>query len=112
MAAFHSVAPMTLSKAAPSVELARVPLFKSDEYKSSAITDLRAAMKRSLVSAGLADDEAAAMLETWSNSYFRTPGLRLFYLVPRDWTDYFLPLDISVPSTITRVLVGRIDLTN
>jgi hypothetical protein len=112
MAAFHSVAPMTLSKAAPSVELASVPLFKSDEYKSSAITELRAAMKRSLVLAGLADDEAAAMLETWSNSYFRTPGLRLFYLVPRDWTDYFLPLDISVPSTITRVLVGRVDLTN
>ena len=111
-AAFHSIAPITLSRGAPSIELASVPLFKSDEYQSNAITELRAVMKRSLATAGLADDEATAMLETWSNSYFRTPGLRLFYLVPRDWTDCFLPLDISVPSTITRVLVGRIDLTS
>ena len=110
-AAFHAAPPMTIDKAAPSAALASVSLFKNDEYSSSAIAQLRAAMKRSLVSAGLSDDEASAMLETWSNSYFRTRGLRLFYLVPRDWTDYFLPLDISVPSTVTRVLVGRIDLT-
>jgi hypothetical protein len=35
----------------------------------------------------------------------------VFYLVPREWTDYFLPLEISVPARVNRVIVGRIDLT-
>jgi hypothetical protein len=34
----------------------------------------------------------------------------VFYLVPREWTDYFLPLELSVPADVTRVIVGRIDL--
>jgi hypothetical protein len=110
-AAFHALGPLTISKAARSVELANIPLFADADYKAEAIADLRASMKRSLVSAGLFDDEAAAMLDTWSDSYFKSPGLRALYLVPRAWTDYFLPLDISVPTTLTRVLVGRIDLT-
>jgi hypothetical protein len=31
--------------------------------------------------------------------------------VPREWTDYFLPLEISVPARVNRVIVGRINLT-
>jgi hypothetical protein len=58
----------------------------------------------------LRDDEASAMLATWEKSYFGAPGLRVFYIVPREWTDYFLPLSVSVPYSLTRVLVGRIDL--
>lgn len=50
------------------------------------------------------------MLDTWKESYFRTPGLRIFYTVPDEWLSYFLPLQISVPHELTRVLVGRIDL--
>jgi hypothetical protein len=53
---------------------------------------------------------AEAMLETWNESYFQTPGLRVFYVVPPEWTAYFLPLQVSVPHELTRVLVGRIDL--
>jgi hypothetical protein len=109
-AAFRNIGPLHLAKSARG-ELANVPLFSADTYTAGALGDLRASMKQSLVSAGLFDDEAAAMLETWSESYFRTPGLRVFYLVPREWTDYFLPLDISVPNVITRVIVGRIDLS-
>ena len=54
--------------------------------------------------------EAEAMLNTWKASYFQKPGLRLFYIVPRAWTDYFLPLEFSVPARVTRVIVGRVDL--
>ena len=67
-------------------------------------------MKVALMQAGLFNDEADAMLETWKESYFKNPGLRLFYMVPAEWTNYHLPLTISAPHTLTRVLVGRIDL--
>jgi hypothetical protein len=108
--AFREHTAFSMSAADTSRELARMLLFSDADYSTVALADLRASMKRALVTAGLFDDEANAMLETWSQSYFRTPGLRLFYIVPRDWTDYFLPLQISVPNTLTRVLVGRIDL--
>ena len=108
--AFREHTPVSISAADTSRELDRMPLFGDTDYSTAALTNLRTSMKRALVAAGLFDDEANAMLETWSQSYFRTPGLRVFYLVPREWTDYFLPLQISVPNTLTRVLVGRIDL--
>ena len=50
------------------------------------------------------------MLETWKASYFEKPGLRVFYIVPREWTDYFLPLSCPCRRASTRVIVGRIDL--
>ena len=50
------------------------------------------------------------MLNTWKASYFQKAGLRVFYIVPRAWTDYFLPLEFSVPARVNRVIVGRIDL--
>ena len=92
---------------APIVEL---PLFKNDHYSSQQAQALRQSMHGGLVAAGLYDDEAAAMLATWDASYFKTPGLRIFYVVPREWIDYYLPLKISVPHRLTRVLIGRIDL--
>jgi len=55
-------------------------------------------------------DEAQALLETWKLSYFRSTGLRLFFMVPRAWTDLYLPLHISTPAELTRVMVGRIEL--
>ena len=67
-------------------------------------------MKKALIAQGLFADEAEAMLNTWKTSYFQKPGLRVFYIVPREWTDYFLPLEFSVPARVTRVIVGRIDL--
>jgi hypothetical protein len=36
--------------------------------------------------------------------------LRVFFLVPRAWTDFVLPLQISEPAEINRVMVGRIEL--
>ncbi len=80
--------------------------------EKSALVELRRQLKQALVAQGLYDDEAEAMLETWKLSYFDSPGLRLFFLLPQAWTDARLPLSISTPAKITRVMVGRIELVS
>src|ERR1051326_1380011 len=107
--AFREQGELSIAKSDASRELARIPLFSGGEYGDK-LADLRRSMKKSLIAAGLYDDEAEAMLETWKESYFTTPGLRIFYIVPDEWIGYFLPLQISAPHEMKRVLVGRIDL--
>ena len=59
---------------------------------------------------GLFADEATAMVETWSRSWFTTEGARVMVLVPRPLTDAILPLDVHpVPDELVRVLVGRLE---
>lgn len=95
----------------PSKALASTPAsFSESDYSTSALTTLRADMKQALISAGLFDDEAIAMLKTWEKAYFQSPGARVFFIVPRAWTDHYLPINVSVPASIERVMVGRIDL--
>jgi hypothetical protein len=66
------------------------------------------AMRQGLAGCGLTDGEARAMVETWWNSYFEAPGLRVFWVVPTQTTDQILPLKVSPPPTRTvRVIVGR-----
>lgn len=76
---------------------------------------LRESIRGALVADGLFADEADGLLNTWDVSYFRRPGLRLFYLVPHDWTDAVLPLQFSsdgrpIPTRVNRVMVGRVEL--
>lgn len=78
----------------------------SDDRKA----ELDEEMHSALVKDGLYSDEATALLSTWQRSYFATPGLRLFYLVPRIWTDHYLPLAVSGSPAVTRSMVGRIEL--
>ncbi len=73
---------------------------------------LHADMHKALTVDGLYDDEATALLSTWERAYFKSPGLRLFYVVPREWTDDRLPLTVSVPADINRVMMGRIELVS
>lgn len=62
----------------------------------------------SLILAGLTSAEASAMLATWKESYFDASGLRVFWIVPRAFTDRILPLTITPkPDKLERVLVGR-----
>jgi hypothetical protein len=63
-----------------------------------------------LVADGLFADEADGLLNTWEASYFKSAGLRVFFLVPREWTDFYLPLETSLAADINRVMVGRIEL--
>jgi hypothetical protein len=85
--------------------------FADDDYTVENLAKLKASMHTALVKEGLYDDEATAMLKTWDLSYFKSPGLRFFYIVPRPWVDKVLPLKITGPSAdITRVMIGRIEL--
>jgi hypothetical protein len=81
-----------------------------EAFAESGARRQRDSMKNRLEHAGLFTPEAEAMLNTWKASYYEKPGVRVFYIVPRAWTDHFLPLKISVPAEITRVFVGRIDI--
>jgi hypothetical protein len=110
LSAFRERGALTIARGDASAELGRLELFSNRDYAAGKLTELRSSMKHALVAAGLYDDEAEAMLETWGASYFHQPGLRIFYIVPRAWVNYYLPVEISVPHQMTRVLVGRIDL--
>jgi hypothetical protein len=103
---------LTIAKNTPSAQLAEIARFAASDYSHVRAAALRQSMKSELMAAGLFDDEAEAMLATWNASYFQKPGLRVFYMVPRTWIDYFLQLELSIPHEATRVLVGRIDLVD
>lgn len=63
-----------------------------------------------LTTAGLYPKEAAAMIETWRDSWFEE-GMRIFYLVPRPTVDAVLPIRIApAPAAIERIFVGRVEL--
>src|SRR5439155_718255 len=84
--------------------------FAPREYNEANREQLSSSLYRALVAEGLFDDEAQALLDTWELSYFKSVGMRIFFLVPRAWTDLYLPLSVSKPAQITRVMVGRIEL--
>lgn len=84
--------------------------FAPGDYSANNRATLEDSLKQALIVEGLFDDEAQALLDTWELSYFKSAGLRVFFMVPRAWTDHYLPLTVSVPAQITRVMVGRIEL--
>lgn len=64
-----------------------------------------------LTAAGLNPEEAQALQATWRESYFDHPGLRVFWIVPRAFTDSILPIRITPqPAHLERVLVGRTEI--
>ncbi len=66
---------------------------------------------KALVESGLFADEAQAMVNTWSKSYFKTPGTRVLYVLPRAWTDAILPIRVTPqPTSLIRTLVGRVEV--
>ena len=72
--------------------------------------DLRQSLEQALVAQGLTTKEASAMLETWRDSWFEE-GTRVFYIVPPRAVDAILPLTITpVPTAVTRVFVGRMEV--
>ena len=85
-------------------------VFHPAEYSAANLDFLKQQMHAALEEDGLFSDEADALLSTWEVSYFKSAGLRLFFMVPRAWTDSYLPLDVSVPCEIKRVMVGRLEL--
>lgn len=86
--------------------------FEGKERNLDAYVDTaKATIRTALVASGLFEDEAQAMVDTWSRSYFKTPGTRVLYVVPRAWTDRLLPLQITpTPGKLVRTLVGRVEV--
>ncbi len=77
-----------------------------DKNLDALIRDLR----QTLISSGLYDKEADAMIKTWRNSWFEE-GMRVFYILPRRITDATLPLQIDPrPAELVRVLIGRTEV--
>ena len=60
---------------------------------------------------GLYHDEAVAMVNTWKRQWFRTPGIRLLYIIPQRWTDESIPLGIEPKPDVTlRVMLIRVEV--
>jgi hypothetical protein len=73
--------------------------------------EIAPALRRALTSEGLFDQEAAAMVKTWDESWFAEQGARALYILPRKWTDETLPLTLAPAAReVTRVMVGRAEL--
>jgi hypothetical protein len=84
--------------------------FADADFSADNAKQLRGELRQGLIRDGLFEDEADAMLNTWERSYFQGVGQRVFFLVPRAWTDRVLPLKFSMPVNLTRVMIGRIEL--
>jgi hypothetical protein len=77
---------------------------------NGSLASLKEDLRGILIKRGLYPREAAAMVETWRDSWFEE-GTRVFCLVPQATVDRILPLDIDPkPANITRVFVGRIEV--
>ena len=108
--AFIERADISIEKNKTATHLWTVAQFKEKAYSYANLDKLRKSMKRELIEQGLFEDEAEAMLETWKDGYFNAYGTRVLYIVPQEWINYHLPLDISVPHKLKRVFIGKIAL--
>lgn len=108
--AFRALPPVTLDHNTKKIVGHTASGFESKGFSVGNLEQLKSALHTALVADGLFSDEAQALLNTWELSYFKSAGLRVFFLVPRAWTDFYLPLECSLPANINRVMVGRIEL--
>lgn len=108
--AFRAIDPNDRTSA-DDADLAATPAtFKQADYSPDGLARVRGKLHAALTTDGLFPDEATAMLNTWEVSYFKRPGLRLFFMTPRPWTESKLPMHLSQSADITRVMVGRIEI--
>jgi hypothetical protein len=76
----------------------------------STLDALAKEMTKALVSDGLYEKEARAMVRTWQSSWFGEQGTRLLYSLPQVETDALLPLKIQpAPKQVVRVMIGRLE---
>jgi hypothetical protein len=108
--AFREIESIDVSQGEDKVLATTSATFSESEYSRENLPRVRQRLHEALVRDGLFADEADALLNTWEASYFRRPGLRMFFMVPRQWTDAHLPLRISAACDVQRAMVGRIEL--
>jgi hypothetical protein len=91
-------------------DVVREGLILDPPVLNASLDSLLPDLEASLVSSGLYPEEAHAMLESWTDSWFEE-GSRLIYLVPNSFVEKILPLSIQPqPAAIHRVFVGRLEL--
>jgi hypothetical protein len=89
--------------------LSKETIFERPETNKSLDTVL-IELEKILISEGLYEKEARAMINTWKDSWFEE-GLRVFYVLPRRMTDKILPLRVAPePKETVRVMVGRAEV--
>lgn len=77
---------------------------------TSTMSSLERDLETILISHGLYQDEARAMIATWRDSWFEE-GSRLIYIVPAKFVNTILPLSIQpAPEQTVRVYVGRLEV--
>jgi len=77
---------------------------------TSDFSSLQQSLEGILRSQGMYAAEAAAMVDTWKDTWFEQ-GTRIFYLVPSRTVDSILPLTIEPqPARIARAFVGRMEV--
>lgn len=90
---------------------AAMPADKDLRSLEQATDQLEAALTQRLTQSGLYPKEAVAMVRTWRESYFKTPGSRVLFVMPQTWTDAFIPMNLRPqPKEVVRVMVGRLEL--
>lgn len=83
---------------------------ETERWRGGAVEGLKEDLQKILRGQGMNADEAAAMVATWTRSWFLSEGTRVVYVVPRPLVDALLPLSIDpAPSEVRRALVGRIE---
>jgi hypothetical protein len=82
-----------------------------DATMPAARADIIGGLQTSLEQEGLFAAEAKAMVKTWADSWFDESGLRVLYVLGKEWTDETLPLTITPkPPQIARVMIGRAEV--
>jgi hypothetical protein len=77
---------------------------------TASVASLHRELAAALTKAGLYAKEAAAMIDTWRDSWFEE-GMRVFYILPRATVDETLPMKITpAPAATVRVFVGRVEI--
>lgn len=110
--AYRDLGRHELSLKSDATLLATPATFDESSFAKENLAELREEMHAALVEDGLYADEATAMLATWELGYFKAPGERLFFMLPKPWTDNVLPLTVSAPAHVERTMVGRIELVS
>lgn len=75
------------------------------------VKEVGLALESALVDNGLFAKEAKSMVATWKNSWLTESGTRILYILPCEWTDKTLPLQVKPePKHLERVMMGRAEL--
>ncbi|MNL10469.1 hypothetical protein D3C87_1312680 [compost metagenome] len=83
----------------------------TNESQAVFLKQARTQLLNALTAAGLYHDEAVSMVDTWEHGYFKTPGLRVLYVLGNHEVESILPIQVTPqPEELHRVFVGRIEV--